>query len=60
MPENIGYRLSHDKQMKERYGKKWLIVHWTPTGNVPKEYDDDDDDDDNYYYYCLYHNPFVY
>ena len=30
--------------MKERCGKKWLIVHWTHTGNVPKEYDDDDDD----------------
>ena len=30
--------------MKERCGKKWLIVHWTATGNVPKEYDDDDDD----------------
>src|SRR2546426_4978768 len=30
--------------MKERCGKKWLIVHWAPTGNVPKEYDDDDDD----------------
>ena len=27
----------------ERCGKKWLIVHWTPTGNVPKEYDDDDE-----------------
>ena len=33
--------------MKERCGKKWLIVHWTPTGNVPKEYDDDDDDERN-------------
>src|SRR3989454_2502290 len=30
--------------MIERCGKKWLIVHWTPTGNVPKEYDDDDED----------------
>jgi len=28
--------------MKERCGKKWLIVHWTPTGNMPKEYDDDE------------------
>ena len=39
------YRLSQDQHMKERCGKKWLIVHWTSTGNVPKEYDDDDDDE---------------
>src|SRR5207245_7387593 len=36
--------------MEERCGKKWLIVHWTPTGNVPNEYDDDDDE---YYYFSL-------
>ena len=35
-------KISQDQQMKEKCGKKWLIVHWTPT-DIARRDDDDDD-----------------